>query len=161
MAEKRYTLEDVNEEILNHTDRYLKRTMINAKNSYYRKISIKDKKITIINIENIQDILADNDDLFDDLLCEVFLVKNIKIRIFDNALSKALSNITDRQRNVLLLNVALDIPLSKVAHSFGISLRAVEKHKQKALEKIRKEMKILWKTKKKVQKYLLKLFLMC
>lgn len=143
MTKIKYTAEDINDEILNHADRYIKRTMINAKNSYYRKTNIKDKKITIINIENIQDILVDSNDAFSQILGDVFTVENIKINIFREDLSIALSNITDKQRNVLLLNIALDIPLPSVARTFGISLRAVEKHKQKALEKIRREMKNL------------------
>lgn len=132
---------DVSENMIDHTDKYIRKTIINAKNSYYQNIyKLHKKGIVILDIDDYKDSLGYTDIDFEKADGNSFIVEGYEINISELQLFDALSSITEKQREVLFMNVIFGVPLSKIAATYGISIRATEKHKQKALENVRRKL---------------------
>ena len=62
----------------------------------------------------------------------------MEMKEFDNKLQKALSELSEKNREVFLMNRIDDFTYNEIADNLGISVKAVEKRMGKALEYLRK-----------------------
>lgn len=139
MTNANFSLGDIHENIRMYADMYIKRVIINTKLRYLKNQGRAWKYgFTFESLEAME--IADPSDLYEKIPWTYFESRGMRIPVYDPLLASALSSLTMVQRDVLLQNVVLGIPLSAVANDLGLSKRMVEKHKQNALQKLRKEM---------------------
>lgn len=125
------------DEQLQYIDSYLKKSISNTKRKYYRETG-KEKKygITLVDIAEYENSTALSESGTDDD-SSYFVVKGERIPISDPDLYEAILHLTLKQRNVILQNIALQIPLKEIAGELGVTERAAQKQKHNAIKALK------------------------
>lgn len=141
MKQQIFSVNDIDDEILEYIDKYLKTVIINSKKRYYKNHSrLKKKGIVFVELDKYAENLRYDEKGFEDALCQYIDVKGVKIPVYEPKLAEALRSITESQRTVLIQNVVFDIPMKQIALELGISKRMVEKHKHNALQAVKRRL---------------------
>lgn len=141
MKKQQFTLSDITEDMREHTDQYIKRVLINKKNRYFRKLrKIKKDGVTILELDKYETNLIYEDSEFDNLDVSCFVVNESIIPIETTELSEALLSLTELQFQILMKLEVLEMSPEELSNEYGISRRMLRKHRQIALEKLRKKM---------------------
>ena len=133
-------IDDINSELVEYADKYIKKVLINAKKKYFRDIKRKDK-IIILELDKFQTNLQYQENGFENLESICFFLEDEIVPIHNYRLAEALSNLTNLQFQVLLKMVLMGKSTAKLANEYGVSQRMILKHYHSALKKIRKEFK--------------------
>lgn len=141
MDKQLFSVSDISDDLIQYTDMYMKKVIINAKRHYYReKSKIQKHGIVFVDLETFAENLGYEDIGFEKVLCQYIEVKGIQVPVHNPDLAIALLALTEIQRSVLIQNVVLDITLKQIAYDLKISERMVRKHKHNAIESIRRRM---------------------
>lgn len=140
MRKQRLSISDINEDLLQFADMYLKKVIINAKHHYYREKSLMKKHgIVFVDFETFAEEMG-REENYESVLCHYIEIKGYCIPVYNSQLATALMELTEVQRSVLIQNVVLDVTLKQIACDLNISERMVRKHKHNAVESIRRKM---------------------
>lgn len=141
MNESAYTLSDIDELLLHHADRYIKRVIGNAIKKYHRPTNKREKyNIIIIPLSQFEDDLAYEEPRYNNITIHYVKTLGIRIPIEDDAVYEALLSLTEMQRDILLQNVVLYQPIKIIAQRYGIGVRMAEKHKKNAIKHIKERL---------------------
>ena len=134
-----FTLDDLTPERRHYIDRYIKKSINNRMRDYYRR-HLRSYKygISFVSLDQEDPNLYYYEPAFD-IASGYFEEYGYRIPIYNPYLFYALGHLTRKERTILLCNVVLSIPLKQIAHKLGISLRVVKRHKQRAIQKLKKE----------------------
>lgn len=142
MKKQGFVLDNINEDLLHTADKYIKKVIINTRNTYLRKkLKLKNSGIIFLSVETLDEIPSEENNFIDKYCCYIKEC-DVSIPVENPQLAEALLSLTEKQRSVLLRHVVLKIPISKIALSMGISQRMAELHKQRALKNIKERMNI-------------------
>ncbi len=141
MIEKQFSPDDISREVLEYVDNYEKKVITNAKHYFYRKQNrAKKYGIVWVELDDCEEELHSTETDFDTVFAEYINVRGIKVPVYNPVLADAIKRLTESQRVILLQNVVLGIPLKEIAVSFGISERMACRHRQNAIESIKRRM---------------------
>ena len=137
MDKQLFSITDIDDDLIQYADKYLKKVIIHAKHHYYRKQKQKEKYgIVLLDLDTFSEELGYEEKGYETTLCQYIDVKGIRIPILDQDLAEAILSLTELQRLVLLQNVCLNITLKDIAHDLKISERMARKHKHNAIESL-------------------------
>lgn len=141
MDKCKFTLKDIEPQLIEDVDKYIKAIIANAVKRYYKKQNrLKKYQIVFYSYEDLSDEIGYEDN-FNDICAKYIEVDEYKIPVYSPALYDALLKLSDMQRTVVLRNIILKTPLIQIAKDFGISHRMVQRHKHNAIDKLRRSMK--------------------
>ena len=141
MDKCKFTLKDIEPQLIEDVDKYIKAIITNAVKRYYKKQNrLKKYQIVFYSYEDLSDEIGYEDN-FNDICAKYIEVDEYKIPVYSPALYDALLKLSDMQRTVVLRNIILKTPLIQIAKDFGISHRMVQRHKHNAIDKLRRSMK--------------------
>lgn len=95
------------------------------------------KKYAAIPVEEMEELTATEEENPTDKF--IFVIEGEQVYIEDEFLADAISELQERMRNVLLLNVALEHNLSEIASMLDIRYNTVKVYKSLALREIRRK----------------------
>jgi hypothetical protein len=137
----KFTLKDIEPQLIEDVDKYIKTTIANSVKRYYKKQN-RHRKYQIVFYsyeECIEEIGYEEN--FTDICARYIDIDGHRIPVYNQSLFKALFELSSIQRNVLLRNVVLKTPMAQIAKDFGISQRMIQRHKHNAIDKVRRSMK--------------------
>ncbi len=141
MVENRFTASNIDKEIKDTADKYIKTVLINTKRSYYRVLcKIERSGIRIYELERFESNLFCEDRGFCEIDTECFMIDRESIILEKSELTEALLSLTKLQLEILLKSVLSDKSQGEIAAEYGITTRMVRKHKLIALEKLRRRL---------------------
>ena len=140
MKNGKYTLEDIDERIIKYFDAYIKQTLKYTKIDYIKQHSKKRECDDLLKEKKSKDETEDKPD-YDRYIFGEIKVGDYVIEFESDDLFNKIMCLTDKQREVLLKNVVLDIPMKIIANEMGIGENKVYKHKKNALLTLAKRMK--------------------
>lgn len=133
---KIYTLQDVDEHMLNYVNAYIKQVISNAQKHYFRT-SLKHTRFDV-SFEPYSDDICYSEDNNIQNDCRLLTVDNIAMfHIESEPLYRELIKLTAKQKEVILKSIVLDIPMEIVAAQMGISVGKAYKHRRNALAKMK------------------------
>ena len=136
-----FTLSDIRIEVVDTADRYMKAVLINKKKRYFRVLRKHERNgITFIELDRYESNLAVEDNGFRSIDNEYFVVGKERIFLEKSELTEALHTLNPIQLDILLKSILLEQSQESLAAEYGISKRMVRKHKQNALEKLRRRL---------------------
>lgn len=135
-----YRIEDISDAMIQYSDKYVKRVIINTKNEFFRQRG-KAKHYGIF-FESLEEnkYLVESENISEKIPCCYFRTKGVSIPVFNPKLASAIAYLTETQRTVLLQNIVLGIPMQIIANDLKLNKRTIEKHKHNAIEIIRTRM---------------------
>lgn len=130
---KKYDINQIDERMLKYANAYIKQVVNNAQKNYFRNC-LKHTRYDI-SFEEYNDNINYNADEHYEIKVPLrfFDFGTVRICIESKVLYEELTKLTDKQREVLLKNVVLDIPMQDISVQMGISLGKAYKHKRNAL----------------------------
>lgn len=147
MDKQLFSVSDISDDLIQYTDMYIKKVIINAKRHYYREKSKMQKHgIVFVDLETFAENLGCEEAGFEETLCQYITIKGFHVPVYNPELAIALLALTEIQRSVLIQNIVLDITLKQIARDLKISERMVRKHKHNALEAVRRRMEKSYET---------------
>ena len=133
--------ENVSDEIIEYIDKYLKTIISNTQRRFCKDQQKAQKyDIIFVELEKFQENLYFIDSDLEEVNCGHIEFANNNISIQQIELEEAISQLTAKQKNVLIKNVLFEIPLYQIAKEMGISTRMAEKHKSLALKYLRRRL---------------------
>lgn len=137
-----FTLHDINEEIIERADSYLRTVIINKKRYYIHKhTKLSRYGITIYELDKFDSNLSYIDIDLDNIESTIFYVKGNCIPIHISEIADALSELPETYLQVLMQSSVLKVPIEEIAREFGVSKRMINIYKRKAIETLRKKLK--------------------
>ena len=147
MKNQEFSISDINDDLIQYVDRYLKKVIINANHHYYHENSqMKKHGIVFVDLETLTNTLGKEDEDLESIFCQYIEVQGFHVPVYNTELAMALLDLTEMQRTILIQNVVLNITLKQIAQEIKISERMVRKHKHNAIESVRKRMKRSYET---------------
>ena len=141
MGKEKFSLEEVNDDVIVYVDKYLKLLMSNVKYSFLEKYNDSERPIYNCVYLKENDIrFSYCDQKIEKILCNTFSVEDTEIAVNNDALSDCLNSLSNREREIVLRSVVLKTSLKEIAADMSISERMVKYCKKKALDKMRKGM---------------------
>lgn len=141
MKKNQFALSDITADMREHMDQYIKRVLINKKKRYFRKLKkLKKNGITILELEKYETNLIYEQPQFHNVEVTCFVVGDDRIEITKTELADAMRSLTELQLQILLRLEVLNASPEELSNEYGISKRMIRKHRQIALEKLRKKM---------------------
>lgn len=141
MFDNKFELSDIDAEIVETADRYMKAVLIYTKNRYFRVLRKFDRAgITVFELEKYESNLAYEESGFSKVDSECFVVGGESVMMEKSELTEALLSLTPVQLDILLRSVLLKTPQEELATEYGITKRMVRVHKYNALEKLRRRL---------------------
>lgn len=138
---KEYTLTiTANTEWMNDEQRQFPVVIDTKFKSIKRQNRAKHYGLSFHPLDDVEGRLFYIDDRMENPPCCYFETKGVRIPVCNPDLASALASLTETQRTVLLQNAVLKIPVKKIARDLGLCQRSVEKHKQNAIELLRRRM---------------------
>ena len=142
MKDGKYTLYDINEEIAESADLYLRTVIINRKRQYIRRIiKLSRHGITMLELEKYESNFTFNDSYFEERETTYFCIKGVDIPINTPELAEALSTLSEISLQVIMQSEVLKISIENIAQEFGVSKRTINTYKRNAIEELRKKLK--------------------
>ena len=141
MFDNLFSLSDICIEVVDTADRYMKAVLINKKKRYFRVLRKHERDgITFFELDKFESNLAYEESGFRSIDSEHFVVGKERIFLEKSKLTEALHTLSSIQLDILLKSILLEQSQESLAAEYGISKRMVRKHKQNALEKLRKRL---------------------
>ena len=140
MKKEKYKLEDIDFRIVKYFDAYIKQTLKYTKIDFIKQISDKRNHDDLLKEWKHKDGETADSQIDRYIFGEVRL-DNYIIGFESEILFKQIMHSTEKQREVLLKNVVLDIPMEKIAQQMKIQENKVYKHKKNALSALAKRIK--------------------
>ena len=141
MSDNPFILSDIRIEVVDTADRYMKAVLINKKKRYFRVLRKHERNgITFFELEKYESNLASEESGFRAVDSECFRIGRDSISLEKSELTEALHTLSPIQLDILLKTIFLDQSQESLAFEYGISKRMVRKHKQNALEKLRRRL---------------------
>ena len=135
-----FTIQDVDEHMLNYVNAYIKQVINNAQKHYF---SVSRKHIKYdISFEPYCDEICYSEDNIIHNDYHILAFENIALfQIESEPLYRELMKLTAKQKEVILKSIVLDIPMESVATQMGISVGKAYKHRRNALIRLREGLK--------------------
>lgn len=141
MVTDRLKVSDIDTEMKEIADKYIKAVLINAKRSYYRVLRrIEREGMSAYDRTICKSNLFIEEKGFSEIDMECFCVDCELFAIEKSELTDALLSLTRLQLEILLKSVLTDKSQAEIAAQYGITTRMVRKHKLIALEKLRRRL---------------------
>ena len=141
MNDNPFIISDIRIEVVDTADRYMKAVLINKKKRYFRVLRKHERNgITFYELEKFESNLASEENGFNKIDSECFTVGKDSISLEKSELTEALHTLSPIQLDILLKTVLLEQSQESLAYEYGISKRMVRKHKQNALEKLKRRL---------------------
>lgn len=140
MKNGKYTAEDIDEKVLRYVDAYIKQTLRYTKVDYIKESSNERKYTDLLKKRN-DGFLKLVDAESDRYIYEKIQIDDYIIEFESETVFREIMRLTEKQREVLLKNVVLGIPMEEIARQMGIRENKVYKHKKNALLALAERMK--------------------
>lgn len=140
MEKAEYTLKDIDERVLRYFDAYIKQTLRYTKIDFIKKKSCEREYADLIKEHKYENIPSDKADYDRYIYGKIQLDDNV-IEFESETVYNQIMRLTGKQQEVLLKNVALEIPMEEIAKQMGIGENKVYKHKKNALSTLARRMK--------------------
>lgn len=141
MNDNPFIISDIRIEVVDTADRYMKAVLINKKKRYFRVLRKHERNgITFYELEKLESNLASEENGYNKIDSECFTVGKDSISLEKSELTEALHTLSPIQLDILLKTVLLEQSQESLAYEYGISKRMVRKHKQNALEKLKRRL---------------------
>ncbi len=141
MKNRKYTTQDIDEKILRYFDAYIKQTLKYTKIDYIKKQSQSREYADLLKKREEKMYSADKAEydryIFGEIRLDEYIIEFESEVVFNQIML-----LTDKQREVLLKNVVLGIPIEEIAGQMGIRENKVYKHKRNALSILAERMKL-------------------
>lgn len=137
---KTYDINQIDERMLKYANAYIKQVVNNAQKNYFRN-HLKHTRYDISFEEYNDNINYGKEDY-----CEInvpfnfFDLGTVRIYIESKVLYEELLKLSEKQREVILKNVVLDIPIQEISKQMGISLGKAYKHRRNAIKILQRGM---------------------
>lgn len=135
-----YKIEQIDERMLKYANAYIKQVVNNSQKNYFRS-TLKHAKFNISFEE-----YNDNFNYFANEIQEISVplkllkIGMVSVSIESNKLYDVLIQLTDKQQEVLIKNIVLDISMQDVAKQMKISLGKAYKHRRNAINILRRRL---------------------
>ena len=131
---RKYNINQIDERMLKYANAYIKQVVNNAQKNYFRNC-LKHTRYNISFEEYNDNINYNADEHYEiNVPLRFFDFGTIRIYIESKTLYEELIKLTDKQLEVILKNIVLDIPMQDISMQMGISLGKAYKHKRNALK---------------------------
>lgn len=141
MVTNRLKVSDIDTEMKEIADKYIKTVLINAKRSYYRVLRKNEREgMSAYDLTICKSNLFIEEKGYSEIDMECFCVDCELFAIEKSELTDALLSLTRLQLEILLKSVLTDKSQAEIAAQYGITTRMVRKHKLIALEKLRRRL---------------------
>lgn len=115
MDKCKFTLKDIEPQLIEDADKYIKTIIANAIKRYYKKQNrLKKYQIVLYSYEEYPDKIGCEDN-FDDICARYIDIDGHRIPVYNHNLFDALFELSNVQRNILLRNIVLKIPMAQLA----------------------------------------------
>ena len=140
---KRYLAEDIHTDIRDYADRYIKTVLTNAKNDHFRST----RKLPGAGAQRIDFDECESEWIYEELGFEnprIYYIHSCgkQIAFCSADLVKALLELPEKQRDVLLQSTVLCVPIKQLADKYGVSSPMISKSKKQALDFLRKRLDV-------------------
>ncbi len=135
-------IEDITMEHIEFCDKYIKRTLINQRHSYYRPaMRISRLNIIVLGLETVEDELACEENGFKKICTTHIDVSGERVPVHNSYFAEVLMEMPENLRTVLLRNQILNHKLKDIAKDLGVSAVMAGKYRDKAVAFIKERMK--------------------
>lgn len=138
----RLFIEDITLEHIEFCDKYIKRTLINARHSFYRPaMRISKLNIVVFGLDTVEEELACEENGYEAVCTARIDVNGISIPVNNPDFAEVLMEMPENLRIVILRHEILNHTLKEIARDLGVSATMAGKYRDKALEFIKERMK--------------------
>lgn len=142
MEWSRFFIEDIILEHIEFCDKYIKRTLINARNAFYRPVKrFKELKIIVCELDSVEEELLCEEEGYERVYVTYIMVDGINVPVHNQNLAEVLLALPDTLRKVILRHEILNHKLKDIAKDLGVSATMAGKYRNKALEFIKENMR--------------------
>ncbi len=135
-------IEDITLEHIEFCDKYIKRTLINTRNSFYRPAMRFSKlNIVIFGLDVVEEELVCEEDGYEEVSTVRIEVNGISIPVHNPDFADVLMEMPENLRTVILRHEILNHKLKDIAKDLGVSVTMAGKYRDKALEFIKERMR--------------------
>lgn len=136
-----FFIEDITVDHVEFCDKYIKRTLINTRNSFYRPaMRVKRLNIILFGWETVEEELAYEEPGFERAYKIDFDVNGLQITVKNPDLADALKGMPEKLRIVILRHYILGHKLKDIAKDLDVSAVMVGKYRDKALVFLKERM---------------------
>lgn len=135
-------IEDITLEHIEFCDKYIKRTLINTRHSFYRPtMRFKNLNIILLGWEAVEEELACEEQGFEDVYETYIEVSGRHVPVKNPDFADVLLEMPENLRTVVLRHFILGHTLKDIAGDLGVSAVMAGKYRDKALKFIKERMK--------------------
>lgn len=136
-----YKIDQIDKCMLNYANAYIKQVVNNSQKNYFRS-KLRHTKFNF-SFEEYNDNINyfENENQEIDVTLQFVEFDMFRISIESDKLYEAINKLTDKQLEVIIKNIILDIPMQDVAAQMKISLGKAYKHKRNAINILRRRLK--------------------
>lgn len=135
-------IEDITLEHIEFCDKYIKRTLINTRHSFYRPaMRFKNLNIILLGWETVEEELACEEQGFEDVYETYIEVSGRRVPVKNSDFADVLLEMPENLRTVVLRHYILGHTLKDIAGDLGVSAVMAGKYRDKALAFIKERMK--------------------
>lgn len=135
-------IEDITLEHIEFCDRYIKRTLINARRYFYRPaMRLSQLNIIVFGLDSVEEELACEENGYEEVYTTYIDMDNVRIPVKDPDFAQVLLEMPENLRTVILRYEILEHSLKDIAKDLGVSATMAGKYRSKALEFIKERMK--------------------
>ena len=128
-----YNINQIDKRMLRYANAYIKQVVYNTQKNYFRN-NLKHTRYDISFEEYNDNINYNVDEHFEiKVPLRFFDFGTVRICVESKVIYEELIKLTDKQREVILKNVVLDIPMQDISTQMRISLGKAYKHRRNAL----------------------------
>ena len=137
----KFFIEDITVEHIEFCDKYIKRTLINTRHSFYRSaMRLKRLNIILLGWETVEEELAYEEQGFVRAHRTVFDINGIQISVRDPDFADALKRMSEKLQVVILRHCILGHALKDIAKNLGVSAVMAGKYRDKGLAFLKERM---------------------
>ena len=138
----RLFIEDITLEHIEFCDKYIKRTLINARHYFYRPaMRLSKLNIVIFGLDAVEEELSCEEDGYENIYVTYIEANGVKVPVHNPDFADVLLEMPENLRTVILRKEILNHKLKDIARDLGVSATMAGKYRDKALEFIKERMK--------------------
>ena len=123
-------------------DKYLKRTLINARHSFYRPAKrFNELRILVCELESVEKELLCEEQGYERVYVTYVMVDGINVPVYNQNLADVLLHMPCTLRTVIVRHEILNHKLKDIASDLGVSATMAGKYRKKALKFIKENMR--------------------
>ena len=123
-------------------DKYLKRTLINARHSFYRPAKrINELKIIVCELDSVEKELLCEEEGYERVYVTYVMVDGINVPVYNQNLADVLLHMPCTLRTVIVRHEILNHKLKDIASDLRVSATMAGKYRKKALKFIKENMR--------------------